>query len=65
MGIKSTVTLPRSRALEMYHELTCTSKLSNYELGNLFDELVEQKCEREGRTCFDNFVVVDDEDDRA
>ncbi len=64
MGIKSTTTLKRSDALEMYlellHELYGIKGPSNEELGDLLDRLQDLKCEREGGVSFDNYRVVDD-----
>lgn len=64
MGIKSTRTLKRSEALEMYtellEELYGIKGPSNEELGDILDRLYDMKCEREGRPSFDNFTVVDD-----
>lgn len=68
MGIKSTRTLKRSEALEMYRELH--SKLygatgegfSNHELGNLLEDMQDLLAERENWTNFDNYNVVADED---
>jgi len=64
MGIKSTRLLSRSQAFDMYHnllaELNNTKPLTNEELGDLLDVLHDRVCERDGRTSFDNFRVVDD-----
>lgn len=68
MGIKSTVTLKRSDALEMYRELH--SKLygargdgfSNYELANMLENMKDQLADRDNTTNFDNFRVVDDDE---
>ncbi len=64
MGIKSTTTLKRSEALEMYNdlleELYGIKGPTNEELGNLLDRLHDLRCERDGRVSFDNFSVVDD-----
>jgi hypothetical protein len=68
MGIKSTTTLKRSDALEMYRELH--SKLhgsrgdgfTNRELGDLLEDMKDMLAERENSTNFDNFTVVDDRD---
>ena len=66
MGIKSTTELKRSDALEMYAELLKDlygiEGPTNEELGNLLDRLHDLKCERDGRTSFDNFLVIDDFD---
>jgi hypothetical protein len=66
MGIKSTTTLKRAEALEMYNtlleELYGIKGPTNEELGDLLDRLHDLKCEREGRVSFDNFLVVDDHD---
>ena len=64
MGIKSTTTLKRSEALEMYNtlleELYGIKGPTNQELGDLLDRLHDLKCERDDRVSFDNFVVLDD-----
>jgi hypothetical protein len=61
MGIKSTTRLPRTKALAMLAELRGDPVISNEDLGDELDLLVEAKCEREGRVCFDNYIVVDDD----
>lgn len=64
MGIKSTRTLKRSEALEMYMDLLeqvyGIRGPSNEELGDLLDRLTDLECERRGTVSFDNFRVVDD-----
>lgn len=64
MGIKSTTTLKRSDALEMYsallEELYGIKGPTNQELGDLLDRLHDLRCERDGRPSFDNFAVLDD-----
>lgn len=66
MGIKSTKTLKRSDAIEMYlgllDELYGVKGPTNQELGDLLDRLHDLKCERDGTVSFDNFTVVDDHD---
>jgi len=66
MGIKSTTTLHRWQALEMYHDLrrklfSVEPNLTNHELGNVLDDLSELWADRNNTTCFDNFLVVDDD----
>jgi len=66
MGIKSTRTLKRSEALEMYMELRQKLygervRLTNYELENALDQMADEWADRNGETCFDNFHVVDDD----
>lgn len=65
MSIKSTRTMKRSEALEMYMDLRQKLygeevRLTNYELGNKLDAMADEWAERNGTTCFDNFNVVDD-----
>ena len=64
MGIKSTTTLKRGNALEMYasllDELYGVKGPTNEELGDLLDRLHDLRAERVGTVSFDNFVVIDD-----
>ena len=65
MGIKSTTTLHRWQALEMYHDLRQKlygeqPNLSNHELGDSLDKMSDEWADRNNTTCFDNFFVVDD-----
>ena len=68
MRIKSTMTLKRSEALEMYRELH--SKLygargdgfTNCELANTLEDMKDMLAERENMTNFDNFIVVNDDE---
>jgi hypothetical protein len=67
MSIKSTRTLKRSEALEMYYDLRQKLygeevRLTNYELGNKLDVMADEWAERNGTTCFDNYNVVNDEE---
>ena len=72
MGIKSTTTLTRPAALELYHELRAKLYgpgyvLTNKRLADALERLREAECEREGRTCFENFYIVEagyEEEDR-
>lgn len=61
MGIKSTITLTRSAALELYHRLRAKlgiePELTDSQLGDALDELRELECQREGVPCFDNYLV--------
>lgn len=60
MGIKSTRTLTRAQALELREEFRAKLAMrspTNHELGNELDKLHEQVCERDGTTCFDNYLV--------
>lgn len=64
MGIKSTTTLKRSEAIEMYNELLeelyGVKGPTNEELEVLLDRLHDMKAERAGTVSFDNFSVVND-----
>lgn len=65
MGIKSTTTLSRSAALELYHQLCAklygsSYAMTNEQLGSALDQLRETECQIEGRTCFENFLVKED-----
>lgn len=66
MGIKSTRTLKRSKALEMYQELHARlygargDGFSNHELGNILEDMQDVLAELDGTTNFDNYRVVDD-----
>ncbi len=65
MGIKSTTTLKRSDALELYRELHSKlyghdPALTNHELGNALDRMADEWAERNNTVCFDNYSVVDD-----
>jgi hypothetical protein len=68
MGIKSTVTMKRSDALEMYRELHAKlygpngAHLTNYELSNVLEDMKDTLADRENSTNFDNFRVVDDDE---
>lgn len=68
MGIKSTTTLTRSEALEMYAELhdklagARGDGFTNHELGNILEEMKDMLAERKNSTNFDNFLVVDGRD---
>lgn len=62
MSSKSTITLTRAEALELYHELRAKLyggefTLTDEELGNALDALREEECHRAGRPCFDNYLV--------
>lgn len=64
MGIKSTTTLTRAQALDLYESLRAklygsNAVLTDRELGDALDELREEECRREGTTCFDNYRVSD------
>lgn len=66
MGIKSTTVLTRQKAEQLRDHLReklhgLQARQTNQELGNQLDDLAEEVCRREGRTCFDNYLVVDDE----
>lgn len=65
MGIKSTTTLTRRAALELYHDLCAklygsAMAFTNDKLADALDRLRETECALEGRTCFENFVVIDE-----
>ena len=65
MGIKSTTTLSRSRALALMHDLRekvygADAAISDEDLGNVLDGLQELVCHKEGRPCFDNYLVEPD-----
>lgn len=66
MGIKSTTRLTRSEAVALYHELRAklrgerSVEMTDRELGDRLDEMAEEWAEREGTTCFDNYLVVED-----
>lgn len=65
MGIKSTTTLSRPAALELYHQLCAklygsSHAMTDEQLGNALDRLREMECAAEGRTCFENFLVKED-----
>jgi hypothetical protein len=68
MGIKSTQTISRSEAIVMYHDLRAklyneaNSSLTNHELGNVLDRMAEEWADRNNRACFDNFLVVNDDE---
>ena len=62
MGVKSTTHLTRAEALVLRESFK--QKLFGFsqvptdtELGDELDSLAQQVCEREGRTCFDNYLV--------
>lgn len=62
MSIKSTITLTRAQALALREELKqklygISRVVTNEELGNELDNLQVLVCKREGRTCFDNYLV--------
>jgi len=62
MGVKSTTTLTRAEALALRESFKerlfgLSQVLTDKELGDELDDLAEQICEREGRTCFDNYLV--------
>lgn len=64
MGVKSTTHLTRAEALALRDSFReklfgITQVQTNEELGNELDDLAEQVCQREGRTCFDNYLVGD------
>ncbi len=64
MSIKSTTTLTRAEALALRESFKeklfgLSQVLTDRELGNELDSLAEQICEREGSTCFDNYLVGD------
>ena len=65
MGVKSTTTLSRSRALALYHELRAELYGAEFnptdqELGDALDRLQEEVCHKKGVTCFDNYLVEPD-----
>ena len=65
MGVKSTTTLSRSRALALFDELRAELygaefSLSNTDLGDALDRLHEEICHKKGLRCFDNYLVEDD-----
>jgi hypothetical protein len=64
MSIKSTRYLSRGEALDLYHQLMSKlyglhAAMTNEQLGDALDELREEECRREGRACFDNYLVTD------
>lgn len=61
MGIKSTTTLSRTTALAMLADLRGEPEMTNKEIGDQLDVLMDAKAEREGTVCFDNYLVVDDD----
>lgn len=69
MGIKSTTTLSRKDAEELYASLReklygiPRRRLTNEELGDALDNLREEECKREGMVCFDNYLVRDNGSD--
>lgn len=64
MSIKSTRRLHRTEALAVFHDLSVklghTHDLTDEQLGDALDVLAELVCQMEGRTCFDNYLVVPD-----
>jgi hypothetical protein len=62
MGIKSTTHLTRAEALALRESLKerlfgLSQVLTDAELGDELDALQEEVCRREGRTCFDNYLI--------
>ncbi len=61
MGAKSTRTLTRADALELYFDMMTdyfsVPALSDKELESMLDQLEEWICKRDGRPCFTNYVI--------